>query len=63
MSQAVYFWLIDDKQIIFFDVSIQFYHDFLFSLLFERQLPVESTLYLFWNRHVDQWRSGILVKF
>ena len=54
MSQAAYFWLIDDKQkIIFFDVSIQFYHDFLFSLLFERQLPVESTLYLFWNRHVD----------
>ena len=54
MSQAAYFWLIDDKQkIIFFDVSIQFYHDFLFWLLFERQLPVESTLYLFWNRHVD----------
>ena len=48
MSQAAYFWLIDDKQkIIFFYVSIHFFHDFLFWLLFERQLPVESILYLF----------------
>ena len=48
MSQAAYAWLIDEKQkIIFFDASIKFYHYFLFLLLFERQLSLESAFYLF----------------
>ena len=45
MSQAAYVWLIDEKQKnIFFNASIKFYHDFLFLLLFGRQLPVELAL-------------------
>ena len=45
MSQAAYVWLIDEKQKIIF--LFKFYHDFLFLLLFEGRLPVESVFYLF----------------